>query len=125
VDLITNSLINNQLLSYNSTTSLWANKSVTTADIAASTNKNYVTDAQAVVIGNTSGTNTGDNAVNSLYSGLATSKQDTLTLTTTGTSGAATLVGATLNIPQYSGGGGAGEPAIRKAQPRITREIYY
>jgi hypothetical protein len=34
-------------------------------------------------------------------------KQDTLTLTTTGTSGAATLVGATLNIPQYSGGGGA------------------
>ena len=33
-------------------------------------------------------------------------KQDTLTLTTTGTSGAATLVGATLNVPQYSGGGG-------------------
>ena len=37
----------------------------TTADIAASTDKNYVTDAQAVVIGNTSGTNTGDNAANS------------------------------------------------------------
>lgn len=33
-------------------------------------------------------------------------KQGTLTLTTTGTSGAATLVGNTLNIPQYSGGGG-------------------
>ena len=32
-------------------------------------------------------------------------KQNTLTLTTTGTSGAATLVGATLNIPQYGGGG--------------------
>jgi hypothetical protein len=32
-------------------------------------------------------------------------KQDDLTLTTTGTSGAATLVGSTLNIPQYSGGG--------------------
>ena len=30
-------------------------------------------------------------------------KQNTLSLTTTGTSGAATLVGATLNIPQYSG----------------------
>ena len=43
----------------------------TTADIAASTDKNYVTDAQAVVIGNTSGTNTGDNATNSQYSGLA------------------------------------------------------
>jgi len=33
-------------------------------------------------------------------------KQDALTLTTTGTSGAATLIGATLNIPQYSGGPG-------------------
>jgi hypothetical protein len=31
-------------------------------------------------------------------------KQNAITLTTTGTSGAATLVGATLNIPQYSGG---------------------
>jgi len=35
-------------------------------------------------------------------------KQGTLTLTTTGTSGAATLIGDTLNIPQYSGGGGGG-----------------
>lgn len=34
-------------------------------------------------------------------------KQDSIILTTTGTSGAATLIGATLNIPQYSGGGGA------------------
>ena len=32
-------------------------------------------------------------------------KQGAITLTTTGTSGAATLVGTTLNIPQYSGGG--------------------
>ncbi|MCJ7449017.1 MAG: DUF1566 domain-containing protein [Bacteroidales bacterium] len=32
----------------------------TTADIAASTDKNYVTDAQLTEIGNTSGTNTGD-----------------------------------------------------------------
>ena len=29
-------------------------------------------------------------------------KQNALTLTTTGTSGAATLVGATLNVPQYT-----------------------
>jgi hypothetical protein len=32
--------------------------------------------------------------------------QTTISLTTTGSSGAATLVGSTLNIPQYSGGGG-------------------
>jgi hypothetical protein len=46
---------------------------------------NYVTDAQLVVIGNTSGTNTGDNAVNSLYSGLAASKLDVPTGTPDGT----------------------------------------
>jgi hypothetical protein len=55
-----------------------AGADATTTDIADSTNKRYVTDAQLVVIGNTSGTNTGDNATNSQYSGLATSKQDTL-----------------------------------------------
>ena len=40
-----------------------AGADATTADIAASTNKNYVTDAQLVVIGNTSGTNTNDVSV--------------------------------------------------------------
>lgn len=34
-------------------------------------------------------------------------KQNGLTLTTTGTSGPATLIADTLNIPQYGGGGGA------------------
>jgi hypothetical protein len=38
---------------------------------------------------------------------VATSSIQNLTLTTTGTSGAATLVGNTLNIPQYTGGGAA------------------
>ena len=53
----------------------------TTADIASSTDKRYLTDAQLVVVGNTSGTNTGDNATNSQYSGLAASKQDALGFT--------------------------------------------
>jgi Uncharacterized conserved protein (DUF2190) len=35
---------------------------------------------------------------------LQSSKQDNITLTTSGTSGAATLIGSTLNIPQYTGG---------------------
>lgn len=39
----------------------------TTAPFANSTDKNFVTDAQATVIGNTSGTNTGDNAANTTY----------------------------------------------------------
>ena len=37
----------------------------TTNDIAESTNKKYVTDAQLTILGNTSNTNSGDNAVNS------------------------------------------------------------
>jgi hypothetical protein len=37
-----------------------------------------------------------------------TDYQAPITLTTTGTSGASTFVGNTLNIPQYSGGGGSG-----------------
>ena len=44
-----------------------------------------------------------ESQVTNLVSDLA-AKQASLSLTTTGTSGAATLVGATLNIPQYAGG---------------------
>ena len=93
-------------ISYDAKGLVTSGADATTVDIADTTNKRYVTDANLTTIANTSGTNSGDNAVNSLYSGLAASKQDALTLTTTGTSGAATLIGATLNIPQYSGGGG-------------------
>jgi hypothetical protein len=53
------------------------------------------------------GTNTHaqiDTVLATLTSGLAT-KQAELSLTTTGTSGAASLVGSTLNVPQYSSGG--------------------
>jgi hypothetical protein len=52
---------------------------------------------------------TTSHAANSITStSIATwnAKQGALTLTTNGTSGAATLVGNTLNIPQYSGGSG-------------------
>jgi len=45
---------------------------------AMGSDDNYVTDAEKTVIGNTSGTNTGDNATNTQYSGLAASKQDAL-----------------------------------------------
>ncbi|MFN7301438.1 MAG: beta strand repeat-containing protein [Bacteroidota bacterium] len=55
----------------------------TTANITDSSNKRFITDAQQTVLGNTSGTNTGDNAVNSLYSGLASSKENTITAGTT------------------------------------------
>ena len=44
------------------------------------------------------------NGVTSSIQTQLNAKQGSLTLTTTGSSGAATLVGDTLNIPQYSGG---------------------
>jgi len=58
-----------------------AGADATTADIADSSNKRYVTDAQLTVIGNTSGTNTGDNATNSQYSGLDAAKTNKLITT--------------------------------------------
>jgi hypothetical protein len=157
VDLITNAPTNNQLLAYNSTTGLWANKTVALANILATgnttnnqpirsnnfnsyidVNDSYIdivrddrviliSDTAIVINEGTSGSsielsngnvlidftngfqaNSEDVIVTSSLNTALATKQNTLTLTTTGTSGAATLVGATLNIPQYSGGGGGG-----------------
>jgi len=60
------------------------NKGFTTADIPDSVNKRYVTDAQLVVIGNTSGTNTGDNATNTTSNAYSDAKvENNLTASTT------------------------------------------
>lgn len=72
-------------ITYDSNGLVTSGSDATTADIADSTNKRYVTDANLTVISNTSGTNTGDNATNNQYSGLASSKQDALTATNFGT----------------------------------------
>ena len=78
----------------------------TTADIADSTDKRYVTDAQLTVIGNTSGTNSGDNAVNSLYSGLAASKQDVIT------GAASTITSSNLTASRALVSDGSGKVAV-------------
>jgi hypothetical protein len=90
-----------------------AGADATTADIAPSTNRNYVTDAQAGVISNTSGTNTGDETTSTIrtklgittLSGSNTGDQ-TITLTgdVTGTgtgSFAATLTNTTVTAAAY------------------------
>ena len=53
-------------ITYDSKGLVTAGADATTADIADSTNKRYVTDAQQTVIGNTSGTNTGDQDLSTL-----------------------------------------------------------
>ena len=53
----------------------------------------------------------------------ADTKQGALSLTTTGTSGASTLVGNTLNIPQYSGGGGTTQLKNASVRPSEAQSI--
>jgi hypothetical protein len=79
----------NTKITYDSKGLVTAGAAATTADIAPSTNKNYVTDAQAIVIGNTSGTNTGDQTN---VTGSAASFTGSLAGDVTGTQGA-TVVG--------------------------------
>jgi len=119
-------LANNDLLQYDSATSLWKNESLSSAGIQPTitpaaltrTNDTNVTltlggspstallQATSLTLGWT-GT-----LADSRIASAATwnAKQNAITLTTTGTSGAATLVGSTLNIPQYSGGGSSVSP---------------
>lgn len=56
--------------------------------------------------GATSGNVNSSEATQTYIDSQVATKQDELTLTTTGTSGSATLSNGTLNIPQYSGGTG-------------------
>jgi hypothetical protein len=140
---------NNDGIFYNTSTSLWEHKQISTAlgytpanaattltingvTYDLSTSRTYsvgtVTSVSALTIG-TSGTDITSSVANGTTTPVITlniptasatnrgalsstdwitfnGKQGALTLTTTGTSGPATLIGTTLNIPQYSGGGG-------------------
>jgi len=60
----------------------------------------------AMSLNNVNNTSDADKPVSTATQNALAQKQNTLTLTTNGSSGAATLVNNTLNIPQYSGGGG-------------------
>ena len=68
-------------VTYDSKGLVTAGADATTADIADSTNKRYVTDANLTVIGNTSGTNTGDQTLSGL-GGVPTSRTLTINGTT-------------------------------------------
>ncbi len=73
-------------------------------DITSSVANGTTTPVITLNIPTASATNRG--ALSSTDWSTFNAKQGALTLTTTGTSGAATLIGTTLNIPQYSAGGG-------------------
>lgn len=81
--------------------------SVTSANGFQGSVANATTTPAITVSTNVSGILKGNGTAMSAAS-AGTDYQAPVTLTTTGTSGAATFVGNTLNIPQYSGGGGSG-----------------
>ncbi|HEX7633121.1 MAG TPA: hypothetical protein VF401_02210 [Candidatus Saccharimonadales bacterium] len=60
-------------ITYNSQGIVTAGADATTADITDSTNKRYVTDAQQTVLGNTTGTNTGDQTLSLIGQNLTIS----------------------------------------------------
>ncbi len=81
--------------------------SVTSANGFQGSVANATTTPAITVSTNVTGILKGDGTGMSAAS-AGTDYQAPITLTTTGSSGAATFVGNTLNIPQYSGGGGSG-----------------
>jgi hypothetical protein len=85
-----------------------AGADATTADIADSTNKRYVTDAQLTVIGNTSGTNTGDETQASILSklGFFVNNRTTDTTAVTGTTTETIIDSVLIPANTYSASGG-------------------
>ncbi len=118
-------------ITYDSKGLVTAGADATTADIADSLNKRYVTDANLVVINNTSNTNTGDETQTSIKTKLGeasatqdgylsafywsafNNKQSAISLTNIGNSGAASFISNTLNIPVYTLAGLGGVSSSR------------
>ena len=111
---------NNDILKYNTTTSLWetsnalSTKQDTITGAATTITTSNLTPSTALVsngggkVASSAVTTTELGRLVGVTSDIQTqlnAKQGTLSITNTGTSGAATLVGSTLNIPQYAGAG--------------------
>jgi len=88
-------------ITYDSKGLVTAGADATTADIAPSSNKNYVTDSEKIVLGNTSGTNTGDQTI-SLAGDLTGTGTGTITTTLTTSGVTAGSYGNASSIPTFT-----------------------
>jgi hypothetical protein len=88
-----------------------------------------VTDAEKVKLSNLSGTNSGDNAVNTLYSGLAASKEDTINKSTDVNLGTSDTLFPTQNaVKQYVDTVAQGlnaKPAVKVATTTVLPTVTY
>lgn len=111
------SIANNDLLVYESATSLWKNKQLATVLGYTPISLTSLSATAPLLYNNTTGVFSIQQASGSQNGYLSStdwttfnSKQNALSLTTTGSSGAATLVSSTLNIPNYTLSGLGGQP---------------
>jgi len=91
----------NTKLTYDAKGLVTAGSAATTADIAVSTNKNYVTDVQSGVLSNTSGTNTGDQTI-TLTGDLTGTGTGTFTSTLANSGVSANSYGSSTSIPTFT-----------------------
>lgn len=104
----------NTKITYDAKGLVTSGTAATTADIADSTDRRYVTDAQSTIIGNTSGTNTGDQltfktiAVATQSDIVADSTTDTLNLAAGSGISITTTAGTDTATITATGGGGSG-----------------
>lgn len=76
-----------------------------------------------VGLANVDNTSDADKPISTATQTALDAKQGDITLTTTGTTGAATFIGDTLNIPQYSAGGGGIAAVVDDTTPQLGGDL--